>query len=151
MFRTRRPVARLVPDSLASRSHRPGIRGRAQISSHSVPHKPFVFGLTDVGKTRTRNEDSWASVAAHGIAVVADGMGGHPGGDVASRIAADAAVHVLEEEIARARRPGEGRPERLSAAMHRSVLSAHEAIRARGEEEPELDGMGTTMTAIAVD
>jgi protein phosphatase len=112
---------------------------------------PRVFGLTDVGKTRARNEDSWASVAGRGIAVVADGMGGHPGGDVASRIAADAAVRVLEHELGRGRLPGEGRPERLSAAMHRSVLGAHEAIRARVEAEPELDGMGTTLTAIAVD
>jgi protein phosphatase len=35
--------------------------------------------------------------------------------------------------------------------MHRSVLGAHEAIRARGRAEPELDGMGTTLTAISVD
>jgi protein phosphatase len=116
-----------------------------------VPHKPSVFGLTDVGKTRTRNEDSWASASGHGVAVVADGMGGHPGGDVASRIAADTAVRILGEELGRADGPAEGRPERLGAAMHRSVLSAHEAIRARGEAEVELDGMGTTLTAIVVD
>jgi protein phosphatase len=115
-----------------------------------VPHQPTVFGLTDVGKTRTRNEDSWAS-AGNGVAVVADGMGGHPGGDVASRIAADTTARILGEELARTVGPTEGRPERLSAAMHRSVLSAHEAIRARGEAEVELDGMGTTLTAIVVD
>jgi serine/threonine protein phosphatase PrpC len=112
---------------------------------------PHVLGLTDVGKTRTRNEDSWASVTGRGIAVVADGMGGHPGGDVASRIAADTAVRILGEELAGPARTGQGPPDRLSAAMHRSVLGAHEAIRARGESQPELDGMGTTMTAIAVD
>jgi protein phosphatase len=90
-------------------------------------------------------------VTGRGIAVVADGMGGHPGGDVASRVATDTAVRILGEELGRAARPGEGGPDRLSAAMHRSVLGAHEAIRARGQTEPELDGMGTTMTAIAVD
>lgn len=116
-----------------------------------MTHIPRVFGLTDVGKTRARNEDSWACVAGHGIAVVADGMGGHPGGDVASRIAADTAVRVLEAELARGSRPGESRPERLSAAMHRSMLGAHEAIRARVDAAPELDGMGTTLTAIGVD
>jgi protein phosphatase len=78
-------------------------------------------------------------------------MGGHPGGDVASRIAADTAVRILAEELDRANRPSERRAERLSAAMHQSLLRAHEAIRARGETEPELDGMGTTITAIAVD
>jgi protein phosphatase len=90
-------------------------------------------------------------VTGRGIAVVADGMGGHPGGDVASRVATDTAVRILGEELGRAARPGEGGPDRLSAAMHRSVLGAHEAIRARGQTEPELDGMGTTMPAIAVD
>jgi protein phosphatase len=116
-----------------------------------VAHKPSVFGLTDVGKTRTRNEDSWASASDHGIAVVADGMGGHPGGDVASRIAADTVVRILGGELGSGTRAGDGRQERLSAAMHRSVLAAHDAIRARGEAEVELDGMGTTLTALAVD
>jgi len=115
-----------------------------------VPHKPTVVGLTDVGKTRTRNEDSWASASGR-IAVVADGMGGHPGGDVASRIAAETAARILGDELSSGGRPGEGSPERLSAAMIRSVLSAHEAIRARGEAEAELDGMGTTLTALVVD
>jgi protein phosphatase len=77
-------------------------------------------------------------------------MGGHPGGDVASRIAADAAVRILEEELGRGDRSPGGR-ERLSAAVHRSMLGAHEAIRARVDVEPELEGMGTTLTAIVVD
>lgn len=107
--------------------------------------------MTDVGKTRTRNEDSWSLVPGLGVAVVADGMGGHPGGDVASRIAAETAASVLREELEAEPRPGEQPPERLSTAMRRSVLAAHEGIRARGEREPELDGMGTTITALAVD
>ena len=104
-----------------------------------------------MGKTRTRNEDSWSVVADIGVAVVADGMGGHPGGDVASRIAVETAAGVLREDLAAAARPGEQPPERLGAAMLRSVLRAHEEIRAEGEREPSLDGMGTTITAIAVD
>ncbi len=107
--------------------------------------------MTDVGKTRTRNEDSWSSVPGLGVAVVADGMGGHPGGDVASRIAADTAAGVLGEELGGEPGPGQSSPDLLSAAMRRSVLRAHEGIRARAEQEPELDGMGTTLTAMALD
>ncbi len=107
--------------------------------------------MTDVGKTRTRNEDSWSLVPGLGVAVVADGMGGHPGGDVASRIAAETAASVLREELEAEPSSAEPRPERLSAAMRRSVQKAHDEIRARGEREPELDGMGTTITAFAVD
>jgi protein phosphatase len=107
--------------------------------------------MTDLGKTRTRNEDSWSSVPGLGVAVVADGMGGHPGGDVASRIAAETAASVLREELERDAADGDSPGDRLGAAMRRSVLRAHEEIRARGEREPALDGMGTTITAFAMD
>lgn len=107
--------------------------------------------MTDVGRTRTRNEDSFSLIPELGVAVVADGMGGHPGGDVASRVAADTAADVLRQELGREPPPGADPPIRLSTAMHRSLLRAHEEIRARAEREPELDGMGTTITAFAVD
>ena len=152
MFREFSPVAGDAQKSLASGS--PALRRPAQDATPyppNVPHLPSVFGMSDVGKTRTRNEDSWSSVPGLGVAVVADGMGGHPGGDVASRIAADTAAGVLREELGAESRPGEPLHERMSAAMRRSVMSAHEAIRARAEREPELEGMGTTLTALAVD
>lgn len=116
-----------------------------------MPNRPSVIGLTDVGKARTRNEDSLSLVPAAGVAVVADGMGGHPGGDVASRIAAETAADVLRQEMEQVRRPTDDVHERLSSAMRRSVLRAHEEIRARAEREPALDGMGTTLTAFVVD
>jgi protein phosphatase len=78
-------------------------------------------------------------------------MGGHPGGDVASRIAADTAIRVLEEELARGVGEAADRAARLGQTMLRSVLEAHEAIRVEGLKDPELEGMGTTITALAVD
>ena len=110
-----------------------------------------MVGVTDVGKTRKRNEDSLSLLPQLGVAVVADGMGGHPGGDVASRIAAQTAAGVLEDELSEGI-SAEGDPSnRLDALMRRSVLAAHEAIRAKGREKPGLDGIGTTITALAVD
>jgi len=108
-----------------------------------VPHLTTVVGLSDVGRARSRNEDSLSLLPDLGVAVVADGMGGHPGGDVASRIAAVTAAKVLQDEL----RSGAD----VHEIMLRSVLRAHEAIRAEGEREPALDGMGTTITALAVD
>jgi protein phosphatase len=116
-----------------------------------VPHIPSIVGLTDVGKTRTRNEDSLFLLPDLGVAVVADGMGGHPSGNVASRIAAETAATILREELAAEPASGQDVPTRLGVAMRRSVIRAHHAIRAEGEREPELDGMGTTITAIALD
>jgi serine/threonine protein phosphatase PrpC len=113
-----------------------------------VPHHSIVVGLTDVGRTRSRNEDSLSLLPDLGVAVVADGMGGHPGGDVASRIAADTASRLLEQALAA--RAGEASAP-LGEAMRRSVLEAHEAIRAEGRGKPDLEGMGTTLTAFASD
>lgn len=109
-----------------------------------MPHHSNVIGLSDVGRSRSRNEDSLSLLPDLGVAVVADGMGGHPGGDVASRIAAQTATKVLEEALA----AGDSD---LAEVMRRSVLKAHEAIRLEGQKVPELDGMGTTITAFAVD
>ncbi len=111
---------------------------------------PSIVGLSDIGRTRTRNEDSICLVPHLGVAVVADGMGGHPGGDVASRIAAETAASVLADAIET--RPAEDDGgERMRTAMSRSVASAHEGIREEGLDRPELEGMGTTLTAMALD
>jgi len=117
----------------------------------TVPHTPTVVGLSDVGRTRTRNEDSLSLVPELGVAVVADGMGGHPGGDVASRIAAATAAEVLTAGLELGATNHEDVATRLMATMRLSVIRAHEEIRAEGEREPKLDGMGTTITALALD
>lgn len=107
---------------------------------------------TDVGRVRQRNEDSWATVPEIGLAVVADGMGGHPGGDVASREATDAVVAELSRlRAGRGDDPLDGNlHESLGEAMARCVLTGHEAVRLRGTREPGLRGMGTTLTALTV-
>jgi protein phosphatase len=100
---------------------------------------------------RARNEDSLSLVPELGVAVVADGMGGHPGGDVASRIAASTAAQVLVDELEAGAARFDDPATRLSVAMRRSVIRAHQEIRAEGERDPQLEGMGTTITALAVD
>ena len=58
--------------------------------------KPRGWSATDVGLKRDHNEDSFLCKDALGLYVVADGMGGHQGGELASRMA----VEVLEKEMA---------------------------------------------------
>ena len=52
--------------------------------------RAIASGLTDVGLQRDHNEDSYAVLAEYDLFIVADGMGGHRAGDVASRLATDA-------------------------------------------------------------
>jgi serine/threonine protein phosphatase PrpC len=110
-----------------------------------------VIGLSDVGQTRSRNEDSLSLIPELSVAVVADGMGGHPGGDIASRVAAETATQILGEELADGISATEDPATQLGEVMLRTVVAAHEAIRVEGQKDPELKGMGTTITALAVD
>ena len=112
-----------------------------------MPRLLSVTGLSDIGRLRRRNEDSLAVESDLGITIVADGMGGHPGGDVASQVAATTASSILAEAL-HADGSATGFTERLRPVMERAVLGAHAQIRERGSAEPHLDGMGTTLTAM---
>ena len=101
-------------------------------------------GTTHVGRVRGRNEDAWASDPERGLAVVADGMGGHPAGHVASRLAVDAVIDFLGDgEEGSDVDPGE--------RMAEAVRSANQKILERGRRMPEQQGMGTTLTVLRVD
>lgn len=98
-----------------------------------------VVGVqTDVGRVRRRNEDSYLLEAP--IYAVADGMGGHTAGDVASATA----VSVISEGI------GETKP-RDGNALADLVTRANEAIWEKARSDPSLRGMGTTCTMLMVD
>src|SRR5881628_3282201 len=88
-------------------------------------------GLTDVGLEREGNEDSF--LVRPPLFVVADGMGGAQGGEVASRTL----VGVFEEAAAGARLPG---------ALAPTVEEANARIYAMAKDDPSLRGMGCTAT-----
>jgi PPM family protein phosphatase len=95
-------------------------------------------GRTDPGRVRGRNEDALLQCPDRRLFAVADGMGGHAAGDVASRTA----VEVFDRMIG----PTSGAPpgQRLAEA----IRAAHEAILDAGRANPRLSGMGTTLTAL---
>jgi protein phosphatase len=92
---------------------------------------------SDVGLVRSNNQDS--AYAGPHLLVVADGMGGHAGGDVASSVAI-AALAPLDGE-------SHG-PDDALDELERALEEAREEIISRSESNPELAGMGTTVTAI---
>lgn len=91
---------------------------------------------SDVGLIRKNNQDS--GYAGPHLLVVADGMGGAAGGDVASSVVV-AHLAPLDDDIP----SGD-----LLARLRHSVLSAHAELVERVEEEPSLAGLGTTVVAI---
>jgi protein phosphatase len=94
--------------------------------------------LTDVGRVRQRNEDMADANPRKGIYVLADGMGGHPAGNIASKTAVDALIAHLVGKGSR------DRPTRL----RESVLVANRAILQLAETDPSMHGMGTTVCVL---
>lgn len=91
---------------------------------------------SDRGLVRTNNEDSVYAGAR--LLALADGMGGHAAGEVASQLVIAALAHLDDDE------PGGDLLSKLDSA----VRDGNAAIAAHVEAEPELEGMGTTLTAI---
>ena len=110
-----------------------------------------ICTLSDVGRRRNRNEDAIGSDEAEGILVVADGMGGHPAGDVASRLAVEEALGVLQSSATPVHTGPEDSPQDAGVRMALAVQSADKRIRDEGQRNPSLEGMGTTLTAFRVD
>ncbi len=102
-----------------------------------------MAGRTHVGHVRESNEDSHFVAADLGLVVVADGMGGHAGGEVASAIV----VESIQREI---RGIGAFANAAPALALTAAIRAANDAVRLEGEGKPALRGMGSTVVAALV-
>ncbi len=107
-------------------------------ASTKEPEKPalHVYALTDVGKVRAANQDALIVSEALQLYGVADGMGGHNGGETASAGARDSLIAALE-----------GKEPSLDA-LREGVAKANEDLFKQAAEDEKLSGMGTTLSAI---
>jgi protein phosphatase len=100
---------------------------------------------TDKGQRRKSNEDSLLVDSAHSLFVVADGMGGYRGGELASRMAVETIARAFTEDHFDG--PAHDNLPRRASELARSIQMANVAILARAEADRALEGMGTTLCA----
>ena len=105
--------------------------------------------LTDVGVRRSHNQDSHATLPASDLEqyrarghvfLVADGMGAHAVGELASKLAADSIPHIYSKHA----------QEGPIAALRKAFVEANQTIHTRGQPNREFEGMGTTATALVL-
>ena len=105
-----------------------------------------IAARTDVGRVRSNNQDCVHIDAARGLFVLADGVGGGPGGEVASCLAVATVTRLLESELDRPWYRVWGRADQARLrVLQRVVMAAHRAVRRRIGREPELAGMACTL------
>lgn len=112
------------------------------------PRELPVFGRTDTGKVREHNEDSFCILSRRNLFLVADGMGGHNAGEVASRVAIEALVEYFSEQQLRSMR---GNKEEIRHSMIAGFRHANNVVMEKASASSALHGMGCTLVAVIVD
>ncbi len=104
-------------------------------------------GQSDGGRIRRRNEDNFLVMPERSLFVVADGMGGYAGGDIASAIAVEAIGYAFETNTFEGNTESEQEVPRRGRETACAIQMANQAILARADAEKQLEGMGTTVVA----
>jgi PPM family protein phosphatase len=110
------------------------------------PARWLGIGRTDIGCVRSSNQDSYGVLNDQGVWFVADGMGGHAGGDIAAQTAVSVAITQTKERAALLR----DHPDQAPTILTDIIAQANQAIHDKVRQEPRLKGMGTTIIALAI-
>ncbi|MDH5484780.1 MAG: Stp1/IreP family PP2C-type Ser/Thr phosphatase [Gammaproteobacteria bacterium] len=113
--------------------------------------KIIITGLTDQGLVRDHNEDSIGQCTELGLAVLADGMGGHKGGEVASALAVDTILSELKKSLPEIKT---GQTDKItgysleSMAIEAAIKKANLVIFQASQNNKQYEGMGTTVVVL---
>jgi serine/threonine protein phosphatase PrpC len=100
-----------------------------------------MYGDTDIGRIRAKNQDSYFFNELQGLAIVADGIGGRPGGEVASQLAVEAVRNAFVQCDSL-------RAEEVSHFLVTAIDQANSEIIKRGQKKESISGMGTTINVL---
>jgi len=120
----------------------------------SLKDKIIITGLTDQGLVRDHNEDSIGSESNLGIVVLADGMGGHKGGEVASALAVDTILSSLSKALTEMETSETGETDDStgytleSMAIEQAIKDANNVIYKASRNNSQYEGMGTTVVVL---
>jgi len=98
--------------------------------------------VSDRGRKRPSNEDSFGFSVEHGVYVVCDGMGGAAAGEIASSLAVDEVLRRLSDRT---------QTETMPDVAEQALAAANEVIFSRSERNNKLSGMGTTLVGLVVE
>jgi protein phosphatase len=113
--------------------------------------KVEIIGLTDTGRVRQKNEDCIGYDSALGLVVLADGMGGHLGGEVASTMTVDTIIEEVQKNLPDI---GSGQIDTNSGfsmesvCLQQAIEMANDQVYRKSSNESELRGMGTTIVVM---
>ncbi len=112
-----------------------------------------IVGHSDTGLVRSQNEDYIGNIPEIGVAVLADGMGGYRGGEIASAIAVNTIMEQLNKTVpnlAADQIDSKTGYYLQSVAARESIVLANEAIYKAAQEQPQYQGMGTTVVVAII-
>ncbi len=118
----------------------------------SLNGKLEIYGITDVGKKRSHNEDCIGSDTEIGVIVLADGMGGYRAGEVASAIAVNMILEELRtslKEVPAGDVDEETGFSQESLLVKQAIEKANQTIFQTAQSQPQCQGMGTTLVTAA--
>jgi protein phosphatase len=118
----------------------------------SGPLRIEVAGQTDVGRKRSHNEDNFAILAEYGLYVVADGMGGHSSGEIASKMAVDTLEQFFQDTSEDPERTWPYKMDRAKGYEENRLITGIKLCNLRiyeqAQRNPKQRGMGTTLAAL---
>lgn len=105
------------------------------------------YGISDIGLKRTNNEDAWGELSQHHFYVLADGMGGHQAGEIASRETVESLLRAIPTLF---RKKRELQPEEFQEEIKEVILETNSWIYHLAQENSDMHGMGTTLCCLTL-